>query len=175
MLVTNDDELSAKVRHLRGQGVSPTRTYWHDVVGFNYRMTNIAAAIGYAQLERIEETLAAKRKIAGWYNAGHEGVSGLTVQAEAPWVGAVYWMNCILVDPTLRDSLMAQLASEGIETRPFFYPAHTLPMYESQARFPVAERLGASGINLPSYAELEERQVPQICTSIRPFVETRRA
>jgi perosamine synthetase len=172
MLVTSDDELASKARHLRGQGVSPTRTYWHDVVGFNYRMTNIAAAIGCAQLERIDETLAAKRAIAGWYRQHLEGVEGVVLQSEAAWAECVYWMNCILVAPELRNPLMAHLAAAGIETRPFFYPAHTLPMYETTERFPVAERLGASGINLPSYAMLEQEQIAQICASIRQFLES---
>jgi perosamine synthetase len=172
MLVTDDDELAAKVRHLRGQGVSPTRTYWHDILGFNYRMTNIAAAIGCAQLERVDETLAAKRIIAAWYRANLEDVEGVTVQSEAPWASCVYWMNSILVDPQLRDPLRAHLADEGIETRPFFYPAHILPMYSTGASYSVAERLGASGINLPSYAELEAEQVAEICALIRRFVES---
>ena len=175
MLVTGDGELAERARRLRGQGVSPTRTYWHEVVGFNYRMTNIAAAIGCAQLERVEETLAAKRTIAGWYRANLEGLAGVTVQGEAPWATAVYWMNSVLVDPRLRDPLIVQLAAEGIETRPFFYPAHMLPMYASGAAFPVAERLGASGINLPSYAALEETQVAEVCAAVRRFVEARPA
>ena len=174
MLVTNDDEVAAHSRHLRGQGVSPTRTYWHDILGFNYRMTNIAAAMGCAQLERIDETLAAKRTVADWYRRYLKGIEGVTIQSEASWARCVFWMNCILVAPELRDPLIDHLASEDIETRPFFYPAHTLPMYRTRERFPVAERLGASGINLPSYAELAEDQVVDICTSIRRFLETHR-
>ncbi len=174
MLVTNDDELAAHSRHLRGQGVSPTRTYWHDILGFNYRMTNIAAAMGCAQLERIDKTLSAKRTVADWYRRYLEGIEGVTLQTEASWARCVFWMNCILVDPELRDPLMAHLAGEGIETRPFFYPAHTMPVYRTSERFPVAERLGASGINLPSYAALEEEQVAGICASIRLFLGTHR-
>src|SRR5688500_13420755 len=123
MLVTSDPEIAARARHLRGQGVSQTRTYWHDVVGFNYRMTNIAAAIGCAQLERIDETIDAKRRLAHLYRRLLEPVDGVTIQADAAWATPVYWMNCILVAPELRDPLMAHLASEGVETRPFFYPA----------------------------------------------------
>ena len=173
MLVTNDDELAARSRHLRGQGVSPTRTYWHDILGFNYRMTNIAAAIGCAQLERIDETLASKRTVARWYASYLEGVEGVTLQSEASWAKCVFWMNSILVAPELRDPLMAHLAADGIDTRPFFHPAHTMPVYRSSDSFPVAERLGASGINLPSYADLSEEQVVQICASVRRFLESR--
>jgi perosamine synthetase len=174
MLVTADDELAAHARHLRGQGVSPTRTYWHDILGFNYRMTNIAAAMGCAQLERVDETLSAKRTVAGWYRRDLEGIDGVTLQDEASWARCVFWMNSILVAPELRDPLMSHLAGEGVETRPFFHPAHTMPVYRSAESFPVAERLGASGINLPSYADLEEAQVAGICRSIRRFLEAHR-
>jgi perosamine synthetase len=174
MLITSDDELADHARHLRGQGVSPTRTYWHDILGFNYRLTNVAAAMGCAQLERIEETLAAKSIVAGWYRRYLEGLEGVTIQGQAPWATCVYWMNSILVAPDLRDPLMAQLAAEGIETRPFFHAAHKMPVYRSSEVFPVAERLSVSGINLPSYAELEEEQVIAICDAIRRFLGSHR-
>jgi perosamine synthetase len=172
MLVTNDASLAEHARHLRGQGVSPTKTYWHDVIGYNYRMTNIAAAIGCAQLERIEETLVAKRRIAGWYRRLLSELEGVMLHVDAPWAKPVYWMNCILVDTTLRDPLRAYLADEGIETRPFFYPAHTLPMYAAPWSLPVAERLGASGINLPSSPTLEEGEVERICAAVRTFMRS---
>ena len=173
MLLTSDLLLADRARHLRGQGVSPTKTYWHDMVGFNYRMTNIAAAIGCAQLERINETLDAKRHLARLYQTHLADVDGVTIQIDPPWARPVYWMNCILVAPQQRDPLMAFLLSEGIETRPFFYPAHTLPMYTTTQQFPVAERLGASGINLPSYPALEDDEVERICAHIRDFMRSR--
>lgn len=174
MLVTDDADLAETARHLRGQGVSRTRTYWHDVIGFNYRMTNIAAAIGCAQLESIDETLARKRQIAAWYAERLQGRPEVTLQPAAPWARPVYWMNSILVDASLRDGLMAHLATQGIETRPFFHPAHTLPMYETEQRFPIAEELGASGINLPSFAALTESQVDEVCDAIITFLDAPR-
>jgi perosamine synthetase len=173
MLVTDDEGLARTARHLRGQGVSAERTYWHDVVGFNYRMTNVAAAIGCAQLERVEEIIARKRIIASWYAEELVGVPGVTLQAEAEWAKAVYWMNCVLVPRDLRDPLMAHLKEQGIETRPFFYPAHTLPMYATGAVFPVAERLSASGINLPSGPGLAREEVTTVCDAVRSFMERR--
>jgi perosamine synthetase len=166
MLVTNDANLAARARHLRGQGVSPVRTYWHDEIGFNYRMTNVAAAIGCAQLERVERTLAAKREIASWYRTRLDGVPGVGLQREAAWASPVHWMNCVLVEPRIRDPLIAFLAARGIDTRPFFYPAHTLPMYRTDVAFPVAERLGASGLNLPSWPGLTEEQVDEVSSSL---------
>lgn len=163
MVVTDDEELALRCRHLRGQGVSPVRTYWHDVVGFNYRMTNIAAAIGVAQLERIDEVIETKRRIADRYRDALSGVPGVTFQPEMSWAKNVYWMVSILVDPGKRDGLMADLKADGVDSRPFFHPAHMLPMYGTAERFPVAERLGASGINLPSFPQLTDEQVDAVC------------
>jgi perosamine synthetase len=169
MLVTDDEAFAERCRHLRGQGVSPTRTYWHDVVGFNYRMTNIAAAIGCAQLQRVDEVIAKKREIAAWYRERLEDVEELEFQREAPWAHAVYWMVSITVKPAVREALMAYLLEAGVETRPFFHPAHTLPMYPRDEGFPVAERLGASGINLPSYPQLTEDEVDEVCAAVSSF------
>jgi perosamine synthetase len=170
MVVCNDDALAERCRHLRGQGVSATRTYWHDVVGFNYRMTNIAAALGVAQLERVDEIIEIKRRIAARYCESLADITGLTLPPEMPWARSVYWMVSVLVAPHLRDPLMAYLKERGIETRPFFYPAHTMPMYETEQRFPVAERLGGSGINLPSYPDLTDAEIDEVCAGIRTFL-----
>jgi perosamine synthetase len=170
MVVTDDDQFAQTCRHLRGQGVSATKTYWHDVVGFNYRMTNIAAAIGAAQMERIDDVLARKRHIADMYRARLEGIPGVTFQREAEWATAVWWMVSILVDPQVRDSLMQFMSENGVETRPFFYPAHELPMYTRECSYPVAERLGASGMNLPSFPELTEGEIDTVCNLIARFM-----
>jgi perosamine synthetase len=170
MVVTGDEELAQRCRHLRGQGVSPTRTYWHDVIGFNYRMTNVAAALGVAQLERVHDVLVRKRRLAELYRERLEGLPGLAFQREAHWARSVWWMVSILVDPGVRDGLMSFLAGHGVETRPFFYPAHVLPIYPRPERFPVAERLGASGINLPSYPELTENEVDTVCALVAQYL-----
>lgn len=170
MVVTDDDDYAQRCRHLRGQGVSATQTYWHDVVGFNYRMTNIAAAIGVAQLERIDDVLARKRHIAELYRERLTGIPGVTFQREAEWATAVWWMVSILVEPEQRDPLMRFLFENGVETRPFFYPAHELPMYPTEKTYPVAERLGASGINLPSFPELTEAEIDTVCGLIARFM-----
>jgi perosamine synthetase len=172
MLVTGDEALALRCRHLRGQGVSPARTYWHDAIGFNYRMTNLVAAIGVAQLERVRDVLARKRRVASLYRERLGRLPGLTFQQEAPWASSVWWMVSILVDPTVRNGLMSFLADHGVETRPFFYPAHELPIYPSAERFPVAELLGASGINLPSYPELTEDEIDTVCVLVARYLES---
>ena len=166
MVVSDDPQYATRCARLRGQGVSPTQTYWHDLVGYNYRMTNVAAAIGVAQLERVDQVLADKRRIAGWYRERLAGVPGLTFQTEAPWARSVWWMVSILVNPDRRDPLMAYMREHGVDSRPFFHPAHTLPIYAGRGTFPIAERLGASGINLPSFPQLTEPQVEEVCSAV---------
>lgn len=169
MVVTADDELAERCRHLRGQGVSPTRTYWHDEIGFNYRMTNVAAALGVAQLERIDEILERKKAIAAAYVERLAGIPELTLSPQAPWAASVYWMYSILVPPADRDPLMAHLAQNGVDSRPFFHPAHTLPMYRSERQFPVAEALGRSGINLPSFPDLTADELEVVTSAVRTY------
>jgi perosamine synthetase len=172
MVVTNDETLFDRAAHFKGQGLAKHREYWHDVVGYNYRMTNICAAIGLAQLEQADVLLAKKRKIADWYQEYLQG-SPVTVHGEFGDVRHSYWMVSILVDtPEKRDLLRDALTSAGVETRPLFYPIHTMPMYANKfQRLQVAESLGWRGINLPSWPDLANEQVALICKIIRNSVE----
>jgi perosamine synthetase len=172
MLVTNDGELATQARQLRGQGQDPARRYWFPIIGFNYRMTNVAAAIGVAQMERIDWHLERRRTVARWYRARLEGVPGLTFSPEAEWARNAYWMSCVVLGDgvaSTRDDVAERLAESGVETRPFFYPMHTLPPYRElvgDATFPVAERLASRGLNLPSSALLEENDVAYVCDAL---------
>lgn len=171
MVVTNDPHLDARVRKLKGQGLAGTREYWHDEIGYNYRMTNICAAIGLAQLEMADELLARKRRIAECYR---EALDGLPVDFfwEQPGTTSSFWMNCISVeDSAERDGLRKHLATSGIETRPAFYPAHTMPMYLGFAsgRYPVAEALAAKGINLPSSPLLRDEDVAFVAERVSAY------
>lgn len=172
MVVTNDQTLHDRAVHFKGQGLAVSRQYWHDVVGFNYRMTNICAAIGVAQMERMDTFLEDKRRIARGYMERLRDL-GLTFQNEAPETRHSYWMMSILVgDPADRDPLRSWLADRDIETRPLFYPVHTMPMYQKHfERHRVAEMLGWRGINLPSWPGLSDRQLDRICGEIRKFFE----
>lgn len=155
MVVTNNKELFERILHLKNQGVS--HEYFHNIIGYNYRMTNICAAIGLAQLEMADEILYKKRLIAHWYE------KYLTV----PMIkgNGIYWMICISVDN--KDKLRDYLTSKGIETRPVFYPIHMMPMYsQSHIYFRVAETISSIGINLPSYPELTEKDIKKICKTI---------
>lgn len=174
MVTTNRDELDWSIRKLKGQGLAGDREYWHDVVGYNYRMTNICAAIGVAQLPHASEFLFRKRKIAQTYR---EGVADLPIRFlwEADGTTNSFWMNCIAVkNPEARDPLRRHLAADEIETRPAFYPAHTMPMYTKFAAdsYPVAVSLGASGLNLPSSPALTDDDVARVNESIRRFFQS---
>jgi len=171
MVVTNNAELDRKIRHLRSQGVSSEREYWHDAIAFNYRMTNIAAAIGCAQMESIDDLIAKKQQIAEWYR---QALADLPVQVHAvnPRTLHSYWMVSILVeDAGDRDPLRAALLRDGIETRPLFYPVHQMSMYSAPGQhFPVADEIASRGINLPSYPALMRDDITFICERVRDFV-----
>ncbi len=170
MVVTNDEKLHNSVVHYKSQGLVKYRTYWHDVIAYNYRMTNICAAIGLAQLERAAQFIEKKRQIALWYI---DNLKTLPVEyhRENGDIRHNYWMFSILVsDPLNREPLSVFLAENGIETRPLFYPVHTMPMYSQNSRkFPVAEELGSRGINLPSYPMLTKDDVEFVCGKIKEF------
>lgn len=173
MISTNDETLFDRSKHFRGQGLAQYREYWHDVVGYNFRMTNIAAAIGLAQLERIDEFLEKKKAVAQWYV---EEIAALPIDWHREQEGTEhsYWMFSILTKSKEdRDGLREHLKDNGVETRPLFFPVHTMPMYaEKYQRHPVAEDLSWRGINLPSYPGLEHSDVVEICSLIRAFYGT---
>lgn len=170
MVVTNDETLYDRAVHLRGQGLAKYRQYWHDVIGYNYRMTNICAAIGLAQLEQAEQFIEKKRQIAQWYKEGLKN-SPVEFHQEVGEVFHSYWMCSLLVpEAEQRDALRDHLEREGIETRPLFYPVHTMPMYSTKyQKHVVAEHLGWRGINLPSWPGLEEVDVQYIIEKIFGF------
>lgn len=170
MCLTNDQELAEKMRWLKDHGMSKEKKYYHPQLGYNYRLTNIQAAIGLAQLEKLEKTIEAKRKNAELYNSLLKDVKGITLPVEEPWAKNVYWMYSILVEKNYklkRDELMSKLKKEGIDTRPFFIPLHKMPYLDEGLKLPIAEGLGEKGINLPSSAKLTKEQIEKISQTIK--------
>jgi perosamine synthetase len=170
MLTSHSGDLIQKAFHIKNQGVT-TRVYWHDMLANNYRMTNITAAIGLAQLERSEVILKRKRYIAELYMHYFRGTEFEFHQGNDDIVHS-YWMCSILTKlPSQRDPLREFLLSEGIETRPFFYPAHTMPMYanSSPGNFPIAEDISSRGINLPSFPALKDEDIRFIASKVLTF------
>jgi perosamine synthetase len=167
MVTCKDPVLDASLRHLRGQGLAANREYWHDVIGYNYRMTNICAAIGLAQLERVDEILNDKIALAERYRTALAGTP-VVFQATRPAEVPSHWMVTVLTPAAAdRDPLRAALADVGVETRPAFHPVHTMPMYhDGTTTLPVAEDIAARGINLPSWHGLGDENMRKIVLTI---------
>jgi len=170
MLTTHSKTLIDKAKKLKNQGLSGVE-YWHDEIGYNYRMTNICSAIGVAQLERIDEILANKLRIAATYKEAFAH-SDVEFHGQAVDVLNSYWMcSALIPHADKRDELRRFLAESGIETRPLFHPVHTMPMYKTgkTGNYPVAASISARGINLPSYPDLNEADVNFIANQVVRF------
>jgi len=165
MCVTNDEKLSEKMDLLKNHGMRKERIYWHDIVGYNYRMTNMQAAIGLAQLERIEFFVDRKREIARLYNSKLRDANHLILPKEQTWAKNVYWLYSVLINDKFkltRDELIERLKNNGIDTRPLFYPLHSMPPYKSEGNFSVSDFLSKNGISLPSFINISEDQMNKI-------------
>ena len=172
MVTSSSKTLMDKVRKLKNQGLSG-REYWHDEIGYNYRMTNICAAIGLAQLEQIDEIISRKLQIANTYREVFKN-SLITMHGQMENSLNSYWMCSILLpEADRREELRNFLRDQGIETRPLFYPAHQMPMYASRiaGHFPVAEEISSRGLNLPSYPDLSDEAVKYIANQVLNFLK----
>ncbi len=176
----DDPELERRLRLLRGQGMDPERRYFFPVVGYNYRLTNVAAAILCAQLERFDSIVSRRRAIFDGYAQRLGGVPGITFQPVAPWASPSPWMFCINVDEIAfghsRDALATHMDAAGIETRPFFQPLHTLPPYEGSPRgsLETTDQLGRTGLNLPTFVGLSDGDLDRIASTISVAHRSRR-
>lgn len=171
MVVTRSKELADKVRLLRGQAMDPTRRYWFPVIGYNYRLTNLQAAVGLAQMERIITRLAERRRVAEWYYHHFMPLGKyLQLPVERTWVRHSFWLYSVLLrDPVKleRDKFMLALSEAGIETRPIFYPMHQLPSHrEVNGNYPVAESVARRGISLPTHSLLTEEDIQYIASRV---------
>lgn len=180
MLVTDDEELADRARFLRDHAMSKERRYWHQKIGYNYRLTNVQAALGLAQLQRIDEFLASKREIMGWYREFLVECNDLRLSPELPWAHSSYWMVCaILPHRVSQEAVTLELRRNGVDTRPFFHPLHTLPPYKGCRAIgmkgegcPVAEQLAARGINLPSSVRITRDDVEYIASVIKRAIKS---
>lgn len=170
-IVTHDADVDRRIRKLRNQGNHETRRYFHDVLGYNYRMTNLAAAILCAQLERLPELLGARHKVVDQYNTLLKGIDGIMPQGRAPGATPSPWMYSVQVDAALglhRDDIMMRLRSEGVETRPVFNMVQSMPfLSEFRAHStPVANRLAESGLSLPTFPDMTAAEVDRVASTL---------
>ena len=175
MLVTNNDEIAERARLLKDLAFSKEKRFLHTEIGFNYRMTNIQAAIGLAQLEKIGDLILRRRRNADIYNSILQDVGGIRLPPQKDWAKNVYWMYSIMVKDDFgigRDELMQRLREDGIETRAFFVPMHRQPVFKDDGLFngeayPVADDLALRGLYLPSGSGLAEEQIKHVCEAIK--------
>jgi perosamine synthetase len=172
MITTNDERIADLARQLRGHAFSPHRHFWHEHLGFNYRMTNLQASVGLAQTERLEMLVESRRRNARGYSSALARIPGLTLPVERPDVTNVFWMYALLVEETFgcsRNELRRHLASRGIETRSMFIPIHLQPIYRDAfrgQRYPVAETLCRKGLYLPSGPSLSAEEISYVAGQI---------
>jgi perosamine synthetase len=178
MLLVDNEELAARARRMRNLGFQPGRRFLHAELGFNFRLTNLQAALGLAQVDRMDEIVARKRRIGQAYTDRLSEVDGLELQVQQPWARSVYWMYGVVVrEDTGLDaaSLAVRLQQRGVETRPFFLGMHEQPALHERGLFsgesyPVAERLARQGLYLPSGLALEEAQIDRVCAAVREAI-----
>lgn len=174
-LTTNDAKLAEKLRLYRNQGMDPNRRYWHPVIGYNYRMTNVTAAIGVAQMERLDLALKKRKELARKYD---ERLAQLDEYVDRPHVADYnehsFWMYTILLRDHIassRDDIIIGMEEQGIETRPLFYPLHFMPPYrDPNLVLPNAESCSRRGLNLPTHELLTENDLDRIVDSLAKLV-----
>jgi len=181
IIVTNDEDLAEKAKWLRAHAFGRQgKHFYHKALGFGYRMSGLQAALGLAQLERIDEFVSIRRNNAKLYNALlSELEDKITLPPEASWAKNVYWMYSILLKDSFgmsREVFMKKLELEGIETRTFFYPIHAQPIYAKYRgeKFPVADDLSRRGLNLPSGNNLTSEDVTRVSDCIKKLSDKMR-
>ena len=175
MVLTDDDALADRLRGLRNLCFVPERRFYHEALGHNFRLTNLQAAIGVAQIERVDAAVARKRAIGRAYAERLAGVDALDLQVAKPWARSVHWMvGVVLRDDVPLDAaaFAAALDARGVETRPFFLGMHEQPAFHARGlfrgeRYPVAERLARRGLYLPSGLALTDDQIDRVCAAVR--------
>jgi len=174
MVLTDDSKLGERLRYLRNLCFQDSKRYYHEELGFNFRFTNLQAALGLAQVERIDQITKKKRWIGAEYISRLSRISEISLQVEEKWAKSIYWMFGITVkeeNGMTGEHLSRLLFKLGIDTRPFFIGMHQQPALKKKGlfkdeRYPVAEKLSRQGLYLPSGLALTEEQIDKVCTTL---------
>ncbi|WP_458012102.1 DegT/DnrJ/EryC1/StrS family aminotransferase [Candidatus Solincola sp.] len=176
MCITDSEEYARCVRYYCDQCASPDKRYWHNQIGYNYRLTNLQAAVGVAQLERVEDTLQKKQEIAKSYNEVLKPLEkrGLVrLQKVREGVFSAHWMYTLVIESDSgfsRDDFIVEMDKRGVETRPAFYPLHTLPPYRTRIRLKNSEFISAHGVSLPSGPDISDEELSYVCQAIEDIL-----
>jgi perosamine synthetase len=173
MITTDDEELYKKLKYLRDHGMSKEKRYWHTELGYNYRMTNVQAAIGCAQLKRVDEIMNKRQEIFSWYEESLFGIKNLFINRTYPWATNAYWLIAMEIEgfnENQRDEFMEKLKRKGVDSRPFFYPMSEMPYLKTKADTPISSSVSEKGINLPTYFDLKKEDVIYICNCIKEII-----
>ena len=173
MITTNNTTIYEHVRYLRDHAMSKEKRYWHTEIGYNYRMTNLQAALGVAQLERIGELIRRKKEIFEIYKKYLSNNTRIKLNYTANWAKNVYWMVCVEINDFAeidRNNLIRKLKENGIDSRPYFYPMSDMPMYK-KVNTPITHKVYIRGINLPSYFEMADSDIEYICKIINQLIK----
>tara|TARA_B100000886_G_scaffold335772_1_gene293388 strand:- start:382 stop:1500 length:1119 start_codon:yes stop_codon:yes gene_type:complete len=177
IITTNSKMHMEKITQLRDHGMSRTRKYWHTKLGYNYRLTNIQAALGVSQMERVDDIIKKKIEIASLYEKNLKDIAGIQLPPNQKNVKNVFWLYNITITkdfPISKDQLIHELKQNGIDTRPLFPPLHTQPIYSTGQKLPVCEQLYQNGFSLPSYTSLKDSDILKITTIIKNISNHRR-
>jgi perosamine synthetase len=175
MVLTSDKKMAERARSYRNLCFQPQKRFFHTELGYNFRMTNLQAALGVAQMEQIDEFISIKRRLGEYYRGQLSALNGIKAQVEKPWAKTVYWMYCIELDQSLEinaDEMIAELKLRGIGTRPFFIGLHEQPALWKlglfkEERYPITERISTMGLYLPSGLSLKESQIDEVVSTMR--------
>ncbi len=168
-LTTNNFDLYEKAKYLRDHAMSKTKRYWHTEVGYNYRMTNLQAALGLAQLKRINDIITNRINVFNWYKKYLITNENIRLNQISTWAESVHWLVCLEIDSfdfEIRESFMKALKNKGVDSRPYFYPVSSMPMYDKYNENQITYKKSIIGLNLPTYYDLTENDVNEICKII---------
>lgn len=175
IVLTNNDQLATHARLLKDMAHSPKQRFLHEEIGFNYRMTNMQAALGLAQLEELDKYIETKRWMADLYNKHLSNTKGITLPVEKPWAKNVYWMYGVLIEDEFglsRNELMQRLKDSGVDTRTFFVPMNKQPallnlgLFKNE-KYPVSDEISEKGLYLPSGLAITQEQIERVCGVIK--------
>jgi perosamine synthetase len=182
MVLTSDSRMAERARSYRNLCFRPEKRFYHTELGYNFRMTNVQAALGVAQMERIDEFIRIKRRLGAYYREKLSTLEGVKCQVEKSWAKTVYWMYCIELDMKLgltAEVMMTRLGKMGIGTRPFFLGLHEQPALHDLGlfkgeRYPVTEQIARQGLYLPSGLTLTEHEVDEVVDAVKAVLADRK-